>query len=168
MRWYNKPWPTDVLYREQAFRRYPQETLDWDFYRKEGFLVLQCRIMNTLHAFEYSGNIIPHARTLTRTFPDYPENLNFEKIQFLFPSLVLMSFYYPYINAICRIVAEKKKQTMELMKLMGVSSVFYWLCVYLKEILLRIVTVTIVVGLMKVSQMRYLSPLKPTPLSRFP
>lgn len=152
MRWYNTPWPTDHLYKEQMFHRFPRDTLDWNFYRKEGFVALQFRIISTLHVTPpaQANRTFPLTIIEAKEFPDYPQNLNFDKFQYLVPSLTLICFYYTYLNTVCCIVAERRKHTIELMKLMGISNWFYWLSVYLQKILLQIVSVTIIIVLMKV------------------
>lgn len=149
MRWYNIPWPTDILYKEQAYYRFPRDTLDSDFYRKEGFLDLQFRIMNQLHATPFSGSTV-YAPIIAKQFPSYPPNLNFDKFQFLVPPLILICFHYTYCNNICFIVVEKKKQSKEIMRLMGISNWTYWLSLYLQKVLMHVVSTSIIIGLMKV------------------
>ncbi len=150
MRWHNMPWPTDILYKEEAFYRFPRETLTWNFYNQEGLLTLQFRVIDVLHHIPMANWTKYGTDIVAKQFTSYPKNLNFDKFQFLFPPLVLICFYYPYLCTVCGIVVEKNKQTKEMMKLMGISSWIYWLIVYLQKILLQILLVTIVVGLMKV------------------
>lgn len=150
MRWYNIPWPTDILFKEQAFYRFPSDTLDPFFYKKEGFLDLQYRIINILNGkSSYTNNTI-HLVFEAKPFPSYPRNSNFDNFQFMFPPLILICFHYTYCNAICFIVDEKKKQSKEIMKMMGISNWIYWLSLYLQKMLMHIVSVSIIIGLMKV------------------
>lgn len=151
MRWFNAYWPTDILYNEQAFYRYPQ-TLPWDFYKEEGFLSLQFRIsLNAYYDDDDSKTSWRLNSTPMRAFPPYhTKDLNFERFQFLFPPIILICFYYPYWSTICSIAVEKKKESREIMKLMGISTWIYWLSLFIQKMLLHIVTVTIIVGVTKV------------------
>lgn len=153
MRWYNRPWPTDILFKEQMFYKFPRNTsLDWNYYHKEGFLALQYRLMSTFLSLVplHTDKIVYVSNHIGPEFPSYPENLTFDKFQFVFPPLTLICFYYTYINTICGIIYEKNKRTREMMKLMGISSWIYWSCLFVKKMALNVIVISIVVYLLKV------------------
>lgn len=87
---------------------------------------------------------------LMQQYPDTINTNDFE-LQGIYSGLcILLSFILPAVNTVLLIAKEKEMHLKEMMKIHGISTSMHWIGWFLRNMILILVTISIIVGMMKV------------------
>ncbi|KFB48612.1 AGAP006380-PA-like protein [Anopheles sinensis] len=113
-------------------------------YYNEGFLAIQGAISRAVVSRRLTGTNIPTVHVQRYPYPPYYDDAILEALQQLLALIIVISFFYTFINTVKYITIEKERQLKEAMKIMGLSNWLHWSAWFVKCLLLLIVSVSLI------------------------
>lgn len=153
-------WQTNLLYPLLSGGGPRSKTLNEGgdpFYYSDGFLPIQnaiawsytvwrCNETNTC-----DDHSPPSIQMQRYPYPPYLNDILFDGLEDAIGLFLMLSFVYPIISTVRFIAVEKEKQLKEVMKIMGMPVWLHWTSWFVRTMLFMIVSITIMIGLMKVN-----------------
>ncbi|XP_050076110.1 phospholipid-transporting ATPase ABCA3-like [Anopheles maculipalpis] len=118
-------------------------------YYGEGFASVQNAISRAVLEMK-AGQIdsLPHVELRRFPYPPFYDDPLLRGLENLFPSIIMVAFFYSCINTVKFITLEKEKQLKESMKVMGLDGWIHWLAWFVRTITLLTVSITLVTVLL--------------------
>ncbi|XP_058465469.1 phospholipid-transporting ATPase ABCA3-like [Malaya genurostris] len=113
-------------------------------YFTEGFLSVQSAISKVIIKQHYPTAELPPVFISRIPYPPYYDDIILEALEQLLALFILLSFFYPCIVMVKHITIEKELQLKEAMKIMGLSGWLHWSAWFVKNILLLIISISII------------------------
>ncbi|XP_058124968.1 phospholipid-transporting ATPase ABCA3-like [Anopheles ziemanni] len=113
-------------------------------YYREGFLAIQGAISRAVVSRRLTGANIPTVHVQRYPYPPYYDDAILEALQQLLALIIVISFFYTFINTVKYITIEKERQLKEAMKIMGLSNWLHWSAWFVKCLILLIVSVSLI------------------------
>uniref|UniRef100_A0A182QNS7 ABC transporter domain-containing protein n=1 Tax=Anopheles farauti TaxID=69004 RepID=A0A182QNS7_9DIPT len=124
-------------------------------YYAEGFASVQNAlsraVLETRRTARSSNDSLPHVELKRFPYPPFYDDPLLRGLENLFPSIVMVAFFYSCINTVKFITLEKEKQLKESMKVMGLDGWIHWVAWFLRTLTLLTVSITLVTVLLSVS-----------------
>uniref|UniRef100_A0A6E8VSN7 ABC transporter domain-containing protein n=1 Tax=Anopheles coluzzii TaxID=1518534 RepID=A0A6E8VSN7_ANOCL len=118
-------------------------------YYAEGFASVQNAISRAILEM-HSGreDAVPHVDLQRFPYPPFYDDPLLRGMENLFPSIIMVAFFYSCINTVKFITLEKEKQLKESMKVMGLNGWIHWTAWFVRTITLLTCSVTLVTVLL--------------------
>uniref|UniRef100_A0A182NIG1 ABC transporter domain-containing protein n=1 Tax=Anopheles dirus TaxID=7168 RepID=A0A182NIG1_9DIPT len=113
-------------------------------YYNEGFLGVQGAISRALIGRLAPGAQLPTVHIQRYSYPPYYDDAILEALQQLLALIIVISFFYTFVNTVKYITIEKEKQLKEAMKIMGLSNWLHWSAWFVKCLIQLILSVTLI------------------------
>uniref|UniRef100_A0AAG5D3R1 ABC transporter domain-containing protein n=1 Tax=Anopheles atroparvus TaxID=41427 RepID=A0AAG5D3R1_ANOAO len=113
-------------------------------YYNEGFLAIQGAISRAVVSRRTGAVNLPTVHVQRYPYPPYYDDAILEALQQLLALIIVLSFFYTFINTVKYITIEKEKQLKEAMKIMGLSNWLHWSAWFVKCLLLLTVSISLI------------------------
>uniref|UniRef100_A0A182MGR1 ABC transporter domain-containing protein n=1 Tax=Anopheles culicifacies TaxID=139723 RepID=A0A182MGR1_9DIPT len=118
-------------------------------YYAEGFASIQNAISRAvLEMRSGRNNSLPHVHLRRFPYPAFYDDPLLRGLENLFPSIIMVAFFYSCINTVKFITLEKEKQLKESMKVMGLEGWIHWVAWFVRTLTLLTVSITLVTVLL--------------------
>uniref|UniRef100_A0A182K217 ABC transporter domain-containing protein n=1 Tax=Anopheles christyi TaxID=43041 RepID=A0A182K217_9DIPT len=118
-------------------------------YYAEGFASVQNAISRAvLEAHSGGDDTLPHVDLQRFPYPPFYDDPLLRGMENLFPSIIMVAFFYSCINTVKFITLEKEKQLKESMKVMGLNGWIHWTAWFVRTLTLLTISITIVTVLL--------------------
>ncbi|XP_035912164.1 ATP-binding cassette sub-family A member 3-like [Anopheles stephensi] len=118
-------------------------------YFTEGFASVQNAISRAvLEARAGRSDVLPHVELRRFPYPPFYDDPLLRGLENLFPSIIMVAFFYSCINTVKFITLEKEKQLKESMKVMGLDGWIHWMAWFVRTLTLLTVSITLVTVLL--------------------
>ncbi|XP_039428799.1 phospholipid-transporting ATPase ABCA3-like [Culex pipiens pallens] len=113
-------------------------------YYNEDFLNVQTAISKSI-IVEFNANVeLPEVYINRYPYPPYYDDPILQAMEQLLSLIILLSFFYPCVVMVKHITMEKEKQLKEAMKIMGLPNWLHWSAWFVKNILLLIISISLI------------------------
>uniref|UniRef100_A0A8D8MPF5 ATP-binding cassette sub-family A member 3 n=2 Tax=Culex pipiens TaxID=7175 RepID=A0A8D8MPF5_CULPI len=113
-------------------------------YYNEDFLNVQTAISKSI-IMEFNANVeLPEVYINRYPYPPYYDDPILQAMEQLLSLIILLSFFYPCVVMVKHITMEKEKQLKEAMKIMGLPNWLHWSAWFVKNILLLIISISLI------------------------
>lgn len=160
-------WQTDLLFEQFAGGgprgndvNNPDEG-DAPFYFADGFLSIQDAIARSFieikcieSGCKNNGSPIPNVRMQRYPYPPYIKDVLLQGLDNVLAIFIMLSFVYTIISTVRFIAVEKEKQLKEVMKIMGMPVWLHWISWSIRTMIFMIISISCMVGLLKVKKIR--------------
>uniref|UniRef100_A0A182PQD2 ABC transporter domain-containing protein n=1 Tax=Anopheles epiroticus TaxID=199890 RepID=A0A182PQD2_9DIPT len=114
-------------------------------YYAEGFASVQNAISRAiLENFGGSNDPLPSVDLQRFPYPPFYDDPLLRGMENLFPSIIMVAFFYSCINTVKFITLEKEKQLKESMKVMGLTGWIHWVAWFVRTLTLLSVSISLV------------------------
>ncbi|XP_058837017.1 phospholipid-transporting ATPase ABCA3-like [Topomyia yanbarensis] len=120
-------------------------------YTNEGFLAVQSALSKAIIRQRDPVIDFPHTFINRIPYPPYYDDPLLEALEQMLAGIILLSFFYPCIVMVKHITIEKERQLKEAMKIMGLFGWLHWAAWFVKNILLLIISISLITILLCVS-----------------
>ncbi|XP_049296749.1 phospholipid-transporting ATPase ABCA3-like [Anopheles funestus] len=118
-------------------------------YYAEGFASVQNAISRAVLELRSDRNSsLPHVHLRRFPYPAFYDDPLLRGLENLFPSIIMVAFFYSCINTVKFITLEKEKQLKESMKVMGLDGWIHWVAWFVRTLTLLTVSITLVTVLL--------------------
>uniref|UniRef100_A0A182NHT5 ABC transporter domain-containing protein n=1 Tax=Anopheles dirus TaxID=7168 RepID=A0A182NHT5_9DIPT len=118
-------------------------------YYAEGFASVQNAISRAVLEMRHGGHhTLPHVDLKRFPYPPFYDDPLLRGLENLFPSIIMVAFFYSCINTVKFITLEKEKQLKESMKVMGLDGWIHWVAWFVRTLTLLVVSITLVTVLL--------------------
>uniref|UniRef100_A0A182IZM7 ABC transporter domain-containing protein n=1 Tax=Anopheles atroparvus TaxID=41427 RepID=A0A182IZM7_ANOAO len=114
-------------------------------YYAEGFASVQNAISRSvLEMRGVRNDTLPHVELKRFPYPAFYDDPLLRGLENLFPSIIMVAFFYSCINTVKFITLEKEKQLKESMKVMGLRGWIHWVAWFVRTLTLLAISITLV------------------------
>uniref|UniRef100_A0A182SA26 ABC transporter domain-containing protein n=1 Tax=Anopheles maculatus TaxID=74869 RepID=A0A182SA26_9DIPT len=118
-------------------------------YYAEGFASVQNAISRAVLELRAGRNdSLPHVELRRFPYPPFYDDPLLRGLENLFPSIIMVAFFYSCINTVKFITLEKEKQLKESMKVMGLDGWIHWVAWFVRTLTLLTLSITLVTVLL--------------------
>lgn len=124
------------------------------YYFSDGFLPIQEAIGKTFMKMTCTDDnckFIPKIQLHRYPYPPYVHDILLDAMERAVALFIILSFVYPIICTVRFIAVEKEMQLKEVMKIMGMPVWLHWTSWFVRTMLFMIVSISFIVGLLKVT-----------------
>ncbi|XP_053674249.1 phospholipid-transporting ATPase ABCA3-like [Anopheles nili] len=114
-------------------------------YYSEGFLSVQNALSRAVLQMRTGRNdSLPHVELKRFPYPPFYDDPLLRGLENLFPSIIMVAFFYSCINTVKFITLEKEMQLKESMKVMGLDGWIHWVAWFMRTLTLLTISITLI------------------------
>ncbi|KFB51722.1 AGAP007504-PA-like protein [Anopheles sinensis] len=114
-------------------------------YYAEGFASVQNAISRSvLELRGFRNDTMPHVELKRFPYPSFYDDPLLRGLENLFPSIIMVAFFYSCVNTVKFITLEKELQLKESMKVMGLRGWIHWVAWFVRTLTLLTVSITLI------------------------